>query len=322
MGTGACGINCDVCRLNLLGICTTCGPGKSPEGVQKCQAQEHLLGAPCPVLACAVMKGVDFCLRDCTNFPCENFTVGPYPFSDGFLKMQTRRRQSPAPARDPNGRPIDIPEEYWHEIQKKDRLALCNMTLAEPDGDGDIVFSSLNRTLRIERENKRICRRQGDDWIPIQDKQLELLTLLYFNRVRRIHPLGRDMVAAHDLREAHYFKGRHALPLAPLLARFENDSAGFREAAEFLGGAPVDMADAAYRLHPFPRVPLVFLFWRGDDTFEAKFSVLFDRSIQETLSASAIWSLVQWVALALVRGPGPLEINGADQTYRFVTDPY
>ncbi|MBI9082590.1 MAG: DUF3795 domain-containing protein [Desulfobacterales bacterium] len=109
MSTGACGINCDVCKLNLLGICATCGPGKSPEAAKKCQVQEQLLGAPCPVLACAVLKGVDFCLRDCAEFPCENFTAGPYPFGDGYLKMQTRRRQSPVPARTPQRQPHQYP---------------------------------------------------------------------------------------------------------------------------------------------------------------------------------------------------------------------
>ena len=309
MSTGACGINCDVCKLNLLGICGTCGPGKSPEGMKKCQAQEQLLGAPCPVLACAVMKGIGFCLRDCPDFPCENFTAGPYPFGDGFLKMQTRRRQSPPPARDPNGRPIEIPDEYWNELLKKDRLSLCNMTLAEPDGEADIVFSSLNRTLRIEMEKRRISQRQPDGWIPLPDNLLELLALLYFNRVRQLYPMGREMVGPLDLREAHYFKGRHILPLAPLLARFGTDPAGFGEAAEFLGGTPMDMADAAYRLHPFPRVPIYVLFWQGDESFDPKFTVLFDRSIQETFSASAIWSLVQWVVLELVRGPAPVTMT-------------
>ncbi|MBI9082591.1 MAG: DUF3786 domain-containing protein [Desulfobacterales bacterium] len=137
------------------------------------------------------------------------------------------------------------------------------MTLAEPDGAADMVFSSLNLTIRIERGKRRICQRRPDGWIPLEDKQLELLSLLYFNRVRQMHPMGRNMVGPSDLREAHYFKGRHTLPLDPLLERYGNDPAGFREAAEFLGGTPMDMADVAYRLLPFPRVPLYFLFWHG-----------------------------------------------------------
>ena len=35
MPTGACGINCDVCQLNLLGTCSSCGSGLSLEAEQK-----------------------------------------------------------------------------------------------------------------------------------------------------------------------------------------------------------------------------------------------------------------------------------------------
>ena len=31
MPTGACGIDCNTCRLNVQGRCSTCGSGTSPE---------------------------------------------------------------------------------------------------------------------------------------------------------------------------------------------------------------------------------------------------------------------------------------------------
>jgi hypothetical protein len=65
----------------------------------------------------------------------------------------------------------------------------------------------------------------------------------------------------------------------------------------------MDMADAAYRLLPFPRIPVYYLFWNGDDEFDPRISVLFDRSIEELFSADAIWGLVSRVSTALLRGP-------------------
>ncbi len=70
MATGACGINCDICRLNVLGICSTCGSGGSQEAQRKIAAQERILGAPCPILTCAREKHIEYCLRDCDRFPC------------------------------------------------------------------------------------------------------------------------------------------------------------------------------------------------------------------------------------------------------------
>ncbi|RLB20566.1 MAG: hypothetical protein DRG71_09575 [Deltaproteobacteria bacterium] len=68
MATGACGIDCSMCRLNLLGECSTCGSGKSIEGAKKRVAQERKLRAPCPILACAIDNNVEFWPRDCDDF--------------------------------------------------------------------------------------------------------------------------------------------------------------------------------------------------------------------------------------------------------------
>lgn len=92
MPTGACGINCDVCKLKLLDLCSTCGPGKSREAQDKLDTQKRILGDTCPILACARLNHIDHCLRDCNRFPCEVFRSGPYPFAQGFLSMQERRR--------------------------------------------------------------------------------------------------------------------------------------------------------------------------------------------------------------------------------------
>jgi hypothetical protein len=63
------------------------------------------------------------------------------------------------------------------------------------------------------------------------------------------------------------------------------------------------MADTAYQLLPFPRVPLYYLFWQGDVEFAPRISVLFDRSIEAVFSADAIWGLVNRVSTALIQGP-------------------
>jgi hypothetical protein len=137
----------------------------------------------------------------------------------------------------------------------------------------------------------------------MDDPLMELVTLLYLNHVKGLHPIGKDIVAPQDLKEAHYFKGRHALRLDPLLERYGHDLHGFRQAAEHLRGEPMDMADAAYRLLPFPRMPVYYLLWEGDEEFEPRISVLFDRSIEEAFLASGIWALVSLTSTALLRGP-------------------
>lgn len=94
-GTGACGVNCYTCKLFVEGKCSPCGSGLSEQANRKLSAQLRLMGGVCPILNCAKERGVEFCLRDCDRFPCTHFKSGPYPFSEGFLQMQNRRRGGP-----------------------------------------------------------------------------------------------------------------------------------------------------------------------------------------------------------------------------------
>ncbi|MDM8522221.1 DUF3786 domain-containing protein [Desulfococcaceae bacterium HSG8] len=303
MPTGACGINCDVCKLNLLDVCSSCGSGKSAEARNKLEAQKRIFGGTCSILECACMNNLEYCLRDCNSFPCDNFSLGPYPFSQGFLSMQERRRHQKPPALTPNKVTVTVPPEYWDDLQEKDIFTLCNFTLADPNPSGGLVFRFLNEDVLVDIGNRCLKRLTDGQWEKTDDPLLELVTLVYLNNVNCLHPLGRDIVSSKDLREAHFFQGPHELKTAPLLERYGNDPDGFRKAAEHLGGKAMDMADVSYMLLPFPRVPLYYLIWRGDREFKPRISVLFDRSIEQYFPADAIWGLVNLVSLLLLKGP-------------------
>lgn len=300
MPTAACGINCDICKLNLLGTCSTCGPGRSQAAEKKLAAQLKLLGSPCPILACANINHVQYCMRDCNQFPCDNFSNGPYPFSQGYLAMQTRRRKQLPPAFAPDNNRVSVDPIYWDELQKKDLNFLCNLTLFNPVGDYQLSFPFLNENIIIDLKD-RCLKRSGDkNWEKTDDPLLELVTVLYLTAVNDIYPMGNDIVGARDLKEGHFFQGPHALKVDGLIRRYGHDLAGFSRTAQNLGGESLDMADAAYKLLPFPRIPLYYLLWAGDDEFKPRINVLFDRSIEKVFAADAIWGLVNRVSTALL----------------------
>jgi hypothetical protein len=301
--TGACGINCDVCRLNVLGVCSSCGPGKSLEAEGKMAAQVRILGAPCPILECASNRGIDYCLRDCEEFPCERFSA--YPFSEAFLKMQERRRNQAVQQLDPTTEKIQVPPQYWEDLEKKDMAALCENALATAFSCEDVVLPILGREILVDRKNHSLRHKNQGEWEPVPHPLLELLVLVYLLHVGP-QLLSRELVSARELKTAHFFQGPHELNVGGVLERFGRDLKGFRRAAESLGGEVQNLAaGAAYKIPAFPKVPLYYLLWEGDDEFEPRLSVLFDRSIESHLSADAIWGLVALVSEALLRAPEP-----------------
>jgi hypothetical protein len=110
------------------------------------------------------------------------------------------------------------------------------------------------------------------------------------------------MVGVEGLKDAQFFHGPHELRVQPLLERYANDLEGFMTAASGLGGESLELADGAYRVWALPKIPIYYLFWEGDEEFEPRLSILFDRSIESHLSADAIWGLVNIVSHILVAG--------------------
>lgn len=295
MPTGACGINCDVCKLKIVGICSSCGPGNSPEAARKIEAQMRLLGQPCPILACAQTNNIRYCMCDCRSFPCENFTVSLYPYSRGFLSMQERRRTHQPPARTPVGDAIKVPADYWDDLKMKDIDKLCSLSLAKPDRPRGAVLPFLNQEILVDMQKGCIRRFNNQSWEKIDYPLLEMVVLVYLLNVTDV-PLAHEKISVRDLKDAQFFQGPHMLKTGPLLELYGKNVADFKRAAKELGGMKLDMADAAFKFQPLPRIPLYYLLWKGDEEFAPNLSILFDRSIERHLSADAIWGLVNLVS--------------------------
>ena len=207
------------------------------------------------------------------------------------------------PALAPDGTRVNVSADYWAQLQGKDVTALCNLTLFNPISSGQVLFHFLREDVMVDIENRCLKRSGETGWEITDDPLLELVTVMYLINVNDIYPIGRDIVGVKDLKEGHFFQGPHALRTDPLLKRYGRDLKAFRQSAEYLAGETRDMADAAYRLAPFPRIHLYYLLWQGDEEFEPRLTVLFDRSIENVLAADAIWALVNRVSTALLEGP-------------------
>jgi hypothetical protein len=207
--------------------------------------------------------------------------------------MQRRRRGLGPPALDPSGRSIEIEHSWWDKLahRRKDRVA--NFTLTDIDEKtGHLRFRFLEREILVETHERCLMEKRDGEWEKLGRPMLELTVLDYFSRIDRLYPMGREMVGSEDLSNAHYFTGRNRLQTVSLRERFGTDPDGFAAAGKRLGGKKEQMADVAFRLTPFPRVPVYYLLWLASEEFAPRISIFFDRSIDKLLSPPAIWCLV------------------------------
>ncbi|MFC1533744.1 DUF3786 domain-containing protein [Thermodesulfobacteriota bacterium] len=271
----------------------------SQEGLKKIAAQQRILGAPCPILECAIDKRLDYCTRDCDGFPCARFKNVPYPFSHGFLNMQERRRKESPPLKSPSGYDVDVPVQHWEDLKDKDTEIICRNALTKNDPPHGILLPFLKEHLLVDVERRCINQMTRNGWKQVNNPLLELVCLVYLLHAGP-ESLDHNMIGVNELKTAHFFRGPHELKIQPLLDRYGNDLDGFKRAAKSIKGEIIEMADVAYAFKVFPKVPLYYLFWKGDEEFEPRLSILFDRSIEHHLAADTIWGLVTLVSNILL----------------------
>lgn len=293
MPVGACGICCDVCVLNELGTCSSCGPGRSIKAGEKLAAQERLLAGRCKVLSCAHAKGVDYCMRDCPAFPCDKFRG--YPFSEQFLGMQKRRRAGNLFVLGPTGSFIEVPELLWEEVCGRDMGELLKCSLFQQTGPMELSCTSLGKRVFVDLKRRRIVF-EGGGRRP--SPLLEVVVLSHLSMAKDL-PLKQSLLGLKDLKASSFFEGSHRINTTTLKRFLDNQLVEYKVLEDRLSAQVVSMGDLGLRFQVFPRVPVWLVYWRGDEEFPSEVNFLFDGSVQEQMPTDAIWGTVHIVMEAI-----------------------
>ncbi len=98
-----------------------------------------------------------------------------------------------------------------------------------------------------------------------------------------------------------FFRGPHAIPTDLITRTYQNDIAVFDRRCIALHGEAVEMGDTAFRFQITERLPVVVLYWQGDDDFPPEARMLFDRSICKFLALDVVFALAVEICARMVR---------------------
>ena len=128
----------------------------------------------------------------------------------------------------------------------------------------------------------------------------KLSVLWYLVSAKDIACTGRP-VKLQNIRGGDIFtKGSHVLPLEPLAGKYGRNKEGFIDKGKSLGGELVNLGDAALRLYPLPRIPVVLSLWLEDDEFPARADLLFDSTCDLQIPTDIIWSVAMMSVLVML----------------------
>lgn len=182
---------------------------------------------------------------------------------------------------------------YWKMLLSQDPASLCRRTLATFDpSEGAYEIRVVDLTYAITPKNQTILPKvavgsSGVDW------DIRLLILAYLTGATETSLLGKWVspigFSGGDL---FFSSDAHNLDFAELLLTFESPE-DFLRAGQKIGGKRDGIGDSSFVLQTLPRIPILFIYWAGDEELHSKVSVLVDESARSHLAIDGLWLAIR-----------------------------
>ncbi len=136
---------------------------------------------------------------------------------------------------------------------------------------------------------------------------VKVLTLLYLTTATGDEPQG-EWIAYRQLPNTVAKTKTYDKEVDRIAAAFKGRLGDLETAASSLGGVTVDdeSADLAIRFDALPRVPMLLLFWDGDEDFDARSSLLLDSGVLSYLDQESLVFLAQTLICRLLDEDDPV----------------
>ena len=188
------------------------------------------------------------------------------------------------------------------EISKKNPLHLCRLSggqfIEKANEPNSIQMKFLNRMITISWPDL-IFSQDSDKEIQIKEK---ILILHYLNNAKK-EDLTGELIAYQEIPSARfYLNSFNARSRDPFIAAFgENPDKLPVLAQELFAAQTASMGDISFTIQAFPKTPITFVIWHGDEEFPPNGTILFDSSIKDNLlSAEDISELVSMIVYPLI----------------------
>jgi hypothetical protein len=184
---------------------------------------------------------------------------------------------------------------HWERLARLHPTDVCDKTeaLYNPTREG-FLLPIYNRRYLILPKEKKVLRIEGNDQPVEEDLQpfFHLMVLFYLTEAKKIKP-SHAWVSEKDLKGGPtFFQGPHRLQVKEVEDLYGKNTDAFLLAGKRLGGHEILYGDKGFALEVFPKVPLAYILWKGDEEFPPKIGILFDSTIQSHLPLDIIWCMV------------------------------
>ena len=202
------------------------------------------------------------------------------------------------------------PQNPYHDAYKlacealrsaniKERVRKSGAALeAGKHGNYLIKLTFLNHLCQVRFPDIEIIYQESDEEVPLWSKIL----ILHYLIKSKGYPLKGEWINFRQVPGgSSYYSAFVKRSQKPLLDFFGNRLELLEKAAHYLGGEETHYGDRAVIIPTLPRVPIVLVFWSGDEEFQTEASILFDATIPAYLPTEDIAVLSQQTVFKLIK---------------------
>ncbi|MGQ9478183.1 MAG: DUF3786 domain-containing protein [Candidatus Bipolaricaulia bacterium] len=188
------------------------------------------------------------------------------------------------------------------ELGELAELAGAEHLLGPSSEAGELRLCLLDKAYRIAYPELLAYELESGQPAP---EEIQALLLDYLRRAAW-HATGTppsgEWLSFRELPEGQfYYRAFQGYSGDSLVRAFGNDLEGFKRAAFALGGEPLDLGDAAFSFRVLPRLLMAVVYWRGDEEFPPRATVLFEAATSHYLPTEGLAILGRWLCSKLIK---------------------
>jgi hypothetical protein len=163
-------------------------------------------------------------------------------------------------------------------------IATLALVTGGRQADDRLILPVFGEPVVIRRPGFEVVNGRTGEPAPVNTQAL----LLYHLSTTDGAPLTGRWISFRELPDGgFYHQAFQGYTGDRIAGHFRNDLEGVRQAALRLGGQEESSGDAGFRFAALPRVPLLLVYWLGDDEFPPTARILFDASAGHHLPVDA-----------------------------------
>ncbi|MCR4403922.1 MAG: DUF3786 domain-containing protein [Candidatus Acetothermia bacterium] len=170
--------------------------------------------------------------------------------------------------------------------------------------DGELLLRLLDCEHRITHPELVVYELERGQPAPaeIQALLLDYLRRAEWRATATEPPPSGEWLAFRELPEGQfYYRAFQGYSGDSLVRAFGNDLEGLKLAALALGGEPLELGDAAFAFRVLPHIRMAVVYWRGDEEFAPRATVLFDAAAGRYLPIDGLAILGRMLCSKLIK---------------------